>query len=206
MPNEDALCIVDHGDWVVMAVADAHFGHEASHALIEWLHGWLIRELPTTGLALAAGLEELGREPDPATGSESTFLVALFDRQTATGSVVNFGDSTLAVVTAAGEYRQLNVKDDRYVACGGAWPVDSASIVDFTAASGDTLLMFTDGVDECHYRRPATSVRPHHIVEAVRQAGADPIAVSDEIVRLALTGVGGHPGGQDNCAVIVALV
>jgi len=206
VPNEDALCIVDGGDRVVIAAADAHFGHESSHVMIDWLHASFTNTLPTNAVELRATIEGLGHAPDPETDSESTLVVALFDRVAGHGWVVNYGDSSLVVVTGAGEYRQVNLKDERYVATGDRWPAGSCSSSAFSADPGDTLLMFTDGVDECHYRHPLTSVRPDHIAALVDRVAGHPADVSRALVSLALAGVDGHPGGQDNSAIIVAMV
>jgi serine/threonine protein phosphatase PrpC len=37
VPNEDALCVIESGDRVLLAVADGHFGHDASHDVIQRL-------------------------------------------------------------------------------------------------------------------------------------------------------------------------
>lgn len=204
VPNEDALCIVDQGDRVVMVVADAHFGHESSHVIVDWLYNSIRQAVPTDLPELITALASLSATPDPATDSESTLVIAMFDRAAGRGTVLNFGDSTFAVVTAAGELRQVNTKDDTYVAAGSQWPAGPYWERDFEAATGDTLLMFTDGVDECHYRNPATSVTGKHILEVVGRTQT-PGETTDALALLALAGVDGHPGGQDNIAIIAAM-
>lgn len=203
VPNEDALCVIDSGDLVAMAVADAHFGHEASHVMIDWLHALWSQAIPANGPELLASLASLAQAAEPQTESESTLLAAVYDRRTGSGSLVNFGDSTLAVVTEAGEYHQLNLKDERYVGAGVLWPASDCTVAQFNAHRGDTLIMFTDGVDECHYRQPATSIRPEHIVWEVYAALDNAQQASEQVAQLALSGVDGNPGGQDNVAIIV---
>ena len=65
---------------------------------------------------------------------------------------------------------------------------------------------FTDGIDECHYRSPETSVGYHHIAALAADVDYDPLRLVTELTQLALTGVDGNPGGQDNIAVIASAV
>jgi hypothetical protein len=74
----------------------------------------------------------------------------------------------------------------------------------FSAEPGDLLLAYTDGIDECHYRSPRTSVRPGHVSALAAGVGNDPLATVDGLCRLALGGVDGNPGGEDNIAIIAA--
>ena len=66
-------------------------------------------------------------------------------------------------------------------------------------------MAFTDGVDGCHYRRPETSVQPEDIHEIALATNMDPLETVNEVITLALKGVDGSPGGQDNIAMIAAL-
>ena len=72
----------------------------------------------------------------------------------------------------------------------------------FEATRGDLLLAYTDGIDECHYREPETSVTPQIMAQLWRETGSQPEAYVRRLVELALAGVGDHPGGQDNLAVV----
>ena len=63
----------------------------------------------------------------------------------------------------------------------------------------------SDGIDECHYGKPETSVTPQIMVELWRETGNELEAYVRRLVELALSGVDRHPGGQDNVAVIAAL-
>lgn len=204
-PNEDALCVVDTGDRVVLSVADAHFGSESSHELIARLHSYLVEQIPPDLDSLRELVMSLGSGEPPMTPSESTLLVAVVDRSSGSGYALSFGDSTLATVSVEGEYRQRNCKDDRYVTAGLGSERDDGAAAVFRVAHGDLVLAFTDGIDECHYRRPATSVQPHHIVASVAEGQRQPSNVVGILARQALGGVDGNPGGQDNIAVIAAI-
>ena len=72
-------------------------------------------------------------------------------------------------------------------------------------APGDFVRGFTDGIGECRYRKPATSVQPHHIVASVAEVQRRPSHVVTILARQALGGVGANLGGQANIAVIAAI-
>ena len=74
----------------------------------------------------------------------------------------------------------------------------------FLTKPDQLLLVFTDGVDECHYRSPETSVTGEHIADIVRRVDDEPLRAANDITSLALAGVDGNPGGQDNIAIIAA--
>ena len=78
-----------------------------------------------------------------------------------------------------------------------------ASSFAFEAAPGELVLAFTDGINECHYRYPETSVSPQHLQSLLAEIGAEPERYARRLVEMALAGVGGHPGGQDNIALVV---
>ena len=64
----------------------------------------------------------------------------------------------------------------------------------------------SDGVFECHYRRPLTSVTETDLLALAQDATVDPAALTERIMNLAHTGVRGSPGGEDNIAVAVTRV
>ena len=74
----------------------------------------------------------------------------------------------------------------------------------FTGNPGDLLLAYTDGIDECHYGKPETSVTPQIMADLWRATGNEPEVYVRRLVELALSGVDGHPGGQDNLAVVAS--
>ena len=76
----------------------------------------------------------------------------------------------------------------------------------FSPQQGDVILVYTDGVDECSYRDPDHSITPEVMERVLNETGSEPDAICDAIVRLALKGVDGSPGGQDNIALAVTRV
>jgi hypothetical protein len=203
--NEDGLCVIAAPDWIGMAVADAHYGPESSHMLLERLHAIWAKVRPTDIDHLGQMIEFL-RQGDPAqTESETTFLAAIYDRSSRKGFGISFGDSTFAITGRNRVPVALNEHDSRFVNAGRRGSLRHGSPFEFEAKSGDLLLAFTDGVDGCHYRRPETSVQPEHIHDIAVGTSMDPLETVNEVVTLALKGVDGSPGGQDNIAMIAAL-
>ncbi len=204
-PNEDALCVVDSDEFSAFAVADAHYGPEASHTLIDRLHNGLIEDLPTELHDLSHLLDRLQEGPSPATRSEATLLVVVYNRELKSGFGISFGDSSFVVSSPGVVASPANKRNGRYVSTSpDQLPLEGAAF-SFSASPDDMLLTFTDGVDECHYRSPATSVSPRHIADITGANRLDPQAVAQELGELALAGVNGNPGGQDNISLIASL-
>ena len=190
-PNEDAVLVRDDGRQVVLAVTDAHYGAESGHRVLELLgealeQGVAVREVEALLRCIRTLRYAPGENPrQPA--SETTLLVAALDRETGAGSLVSFGDSSLTWVGAEGETR-MNVKTPRFVTLArpdGLRP-GWGHVSDFRVAQGGLLLAFTDGVDECHYGAPRTSIRGRHRVELFLEMGAEPQAYAQRLPDLAL--------------------
>lgn len=202
--NEDALSVVDSDEWACFAVADAHYGPEASHLLVERLHRIWSRIRPTDIKHMAQMFDFLRNGEPPLTDSETTLLAVTYDRVSHAGFGLSIGDSSFVVVGPDAQPFAQNQRDMRF-----AHPGDRASLArprsfSFSAQPGDLLLTFTDGIDECHYRSPDTSVQPAHIADIAERADYEPMTVARELSKLALTGVSGNPGGQDNIALIAS--
>jgi len=203
--NEDALCVMEAGNWAAYAVADAHYGPESSHMLVSRLHQIWGKVRPTDVDHLSQMLEFL-RQGDPAsTDSETTLLAVVYDREERTGFGISFGDSSFVLAGQGQQARALNRRDNRYVTARSRSSLRHGSPFEFETSPGDVMMAFTDGIDECHYRSAATSVQPHHILDIADRNAGDPLAIVNQLAALALAGVDGHPGGEDNIALIAAL-
>lgn len=204
--NEDALLVCDDGQRCLMAVADAHFGWQASHQLVT-----LLGERVKTGLPRAAPeLTELIRGlrvARPSRDSASTLLVAVFDQQRGEGFGLSVGDSTLLCVSRRTQQRCSPV-NRRYISMAhpASLEIRPQERFTFSAEPGDLLLAFTDGIDECNYRNPGKSIRLQHHRRLITETGPMPQAYGQALMSWALRGVEPHPGGQDNIALIAYAV
>lgn len=202
--NEDALCVISTPEWVGLAVADAHYGPESSHMLISRLHNVWAKVRPTDPHHLGEMVEFLRMGEPPETESETTLLVATYDRETRVGFGVSFGDSSLVVVGPGRDAKTMNPHDTRFVTTAHRNSLRHGSQFEFKASPGDLILAFTDGIDGCHYRNPETSVQLADITRVAEKSAFDPLKTIVDLTQLALDGVRGNPGGQDNIAILAA--
>ena len=202
--NEDAGCVTSHLEWTGLAVADAHYGPEASHMFVERLHN-IWRKIRPTDLDHLAQMIEFLRQGDAAiTESETTLLVVIYERTSRTGFGISFGDSTFAIAGPNRSATAINARDDRFVSARRRSSLRHGSAFKFDAAPGELLLAFTDGVDGCHYRNPATSVQVSDIDRIAKRADYDPHKTVRTLTEVALAGVRGNPGGEDNIVALAA--
>ena len=202
-PNEDALCVIEAGDWAHYAVADAHYGSESSHMLIDRLHDIWLKVRPTDVQHLGQMIEFLRAGDPPKTESETTLLVVCYDRVEHTGFGLSFGDSSFVIVGPGHETTAINDRNGRFVNAADRFSMITGAPFRFSADPGDILLTFTDGINECHYRSPETSVGFDHIERVVNRSH-EPLRIVQQLAELALSGVDGNPGGQDNIALIAS--
>ena len=202
--NEDVGCITSYLEWTGLAVADAHYGPESSHMLIERLHTVWANVRPTGVDHLAQMIESLGHGDPAVTESETTFIAAVYDRPTRTGFGISFGDSTFAIAGPNRSAVPVNSHDHRFVNTIRPESLRNGSAFKFRAGPGDLLVMFTDGIDGCHYRHPKTSIQPTDIDQVMSNADYDPHRCVKNLAQLGLDGVRGNPGGQDNIVVLAA--
>lgn len=213
-PNEDCAFVCDDGERTLLVVCDGHHGASASHALIDAFATALLPDaLPDGPLALtqlvhralaAASTAEPAALDVDEVDSATTMLVVLVDRAQRRLFGLCSGDSSAWIVPAAGSPVPCTEKGDDYVVPWRPetfldWPPRplSAAIV-----PGDLVVLFTDGIDECHRHEPETSIQAGHIA-ALRARLGEPASFAAALVELALRGVDGNPGGQDNATVLV---
>lgn len=243
VPNEDALCIAEAGSRLLLAVADGHFGHGASHDLIERLHAALEARARAAPLdAVPRDLAELFAvvagcaEPAPAAAgsappaehtahaelrgaehrlveageqrSETTLVVAVVDRAAAEVWGVSVGDSSAIALGLETGARWLTQPTRTYATPSDPATLDAARLTTFHApvAPGELVVVFSDGVNECEYGSPATSIGTRHFETLLVRAAGRAERFVEQLAALALAGVDGHPGGQDNVALAAAQV
>ena len=209
-PNEDGLLAI-LGRRTVLAVADGHYGQRASHELLETLAGQA-REASgdRAGVERLLGALARLRPAGPADQrgaddrSATSLIVVTYDAASRRGQGLCYGDSTFALLGPSGHRRCGEPSHRNFVSPArpaGLSP-RHASRIEFQAEPGDLLLAYTDGIDECHYRHPETSVRPERMEAIWRETDGEPAACVRTLVEEALAGVDGHPGGQDNIAIV----
>ncbi len=195
--NEDALMVRKEGDRYLLAVADGHFGLETSHCLLSRLQE---APFPDDIEGLRSTVHDL-QFPVIDTAAGSTLTVALVDLNQGLVWGVYSGDSR-AVVLHDDSYHPLTEDNQRYLYFNR--PLESEEWRTFSSPiqPDSLLLLFTDGINECHYRCPETSIQPGHLTTLWQHVDGDVERFHELLMELALGGVGGHPGGQDNIAVI----
>ncbi|MBU0553872.1 SpoIIE family protein phosphatase [Myxococcota bacterium] len=199
-PNEDALLYRREGRRALLVIADAHFGLGASHQLIA---RWHQRPgIPATPEALALALAELPELGLAHDGSESTLLVVVYDFEARAGFGQSFGDSSLFIVRGPRLAQRVSPQNGVFLDPSDPARFDEGQPFEFTTRPDQLLLAFTDGIDECCYRAPSRSIGPRHLTALYAQHGPAPQIYARALLRLALNGVEGHPGGQDNIALI----
>jgi serine/threonine protein phosphatase PrpC len=210
VPNEDGALAIDDGDRTLLVVADGHHGHWASHGLLEALAEIPV---PTDLMALLATIQRLAQPlptdrtslPPGLLDARSTLLAAVVDRRHHRTFGASYGDSSIFGVANDRFPERFNRKSEHYVSPWSPGSLDPrhAREFSFAVAPGDLVVVCTDGIDECHYGQPSTSVGPEHFARVFTEA-QQPHAFARKLAELALLGVDGHPGGQDNLALAVA--
>lgn len=206
VPNEDAVLVIDAGDRILLAVADAHYGVAASHLVLSHLAATLDR-VPASPAALTAALQTIEAIRAPARDrSATTLTVAVLRRDLRAGFGFTIGDSTCAAVGGGLKGRPLHRAARGFLALGRPWRVAARDGVffDFDLPDDALLFLFTDGVNGCHYGHPITSLGARQFESVLDETGAAPAAFAQRLTEWALAGRRGYPGGQDNLAVAVA--
>ena len=200
-PNEDGLLVLQQEGLTLLAVADAHFGIEASHTLLSRMAQWKV--IPSSLAQLREKLLRLELPLGEST-SASTLSVAVLDSESGQGFASNVGDSSICVLRTELEY--MVEANSNYLGWSVPWDSSLFTECEFKLESGELLLLFTDGVNECHYRSPQTSITDAHIETLWHKLGRETEPFVNYLTTLALDGVSGNPGGQDNIAIVALKV
>lgn len=214
VPNEDCLYAYDDGRYAVHIIADGHHGFEASHDFVEALAGVYDDRGPTLDptealeLIYKAALVKTG--PDSVVpASRSTLLIARLDRREGRLQGVNIGDSALFIGSVETGVQRAIEPNTFYSAPWESELLDYSSpshSFSIETTSGEWILSCSDGVTECHYGNPETSIHPSDIESIMIRACGSPDAFVESLASLSLMGVRGNPGGQDNVAIIASVV
>ena len=196
-PNEDGLVILKDGDLWLLAVADGHLGHYSSHALLDGLSQ--LTKVPARLGPLSLVLSSGEWIDDTAGGT--TLLVACCDRSTGAVFGLSFGDSSLVTLGPSGA-QVRNQPNESYLRGGGPIEVEDGRPFQFQLSPGEIMLLYTDGVNECCYRDPFRSIKLQHLDSMYTEHEQDPARLTGALMELALAGVDGNPGGQDNIVIV----
>ncbi len=208
VPNEDCLYAFDDGRCVVHVVADGHHGHESSHDLVELLADEFDRRGPTIDLIEALErIHQAAADSEPVE-SRSTLLVASLDRREGLLRGFSIGDSAIFLGDLESGVRRVIAPTQHYAAPWdlASLAVPASSRFEIPVRDGMWVVTCTDGVTECEYGSPDTSIQASDIEALMIRAGGSPEAFVDDLAAMALKGVRGHPGGEDNVAIIASIV
>lgn len=204
--NEDAIgCRTEEDGTLRISIADGHWGQEAAVECVEY---WLNNPIDTNPLQsmrwLEATLAKRFAVPLPdaettRTPEASTLTITI--HPDGRMNVVGYGDCRLSVVrdgrvmyrynTLAswiGLFSSLGLRD--------RVPVDSGTVVEsLPLLAGDTILLYTDGVDECVYETPTLDV------ESFAASDNAPVQICEEIMRAVF-----ECGAEDNATMAIFTV
>lgn len=211
--NEDCAFAFDDGRRVIHAIADGHHGHEASHRTVELLAAMVegSKGLITPEEALAQlhalWLEAGGEAEAEGDGSRCTLAILSIDRGEGVLEGVCLGDSGVFVGNMEAGVRRVVPPNTFYMA---PWDRGSHGIPPSThfkvpVRSGDWVLTCSDGIHECRYETPDESIGAEELESLMIRAGRSPEALVESAVMLALAGVRGHQGGEDNLALVASI-
>jgi hypothetical protein len=195
--NEDAIAVVRAESRWLFAVADGHHGHELSHQLIQEISE--IRSVPNRLGQLSLFLA--GQDLASSEAGGSALAIAVLDETSGAVFGFSFGDCSVVTIGTDG-VRWRNAPNQLYLRAGQPIPVELASTFDFTLKNQEVLLLFSDGINECCYRNAHLSIQAGHLRQLHQELAGDVQALGKSLVNLALTGVDGNPGGQDNISVV----
>ncbi|MDB4724814.1 SpoIIE family protein phosphatase [Planctomycetota bacterium] len=208
--NEDCVLAFDDGRRVIQAVADGHHGHEASHLTVELLAA--IVEESSTLLSPEEALEQLhprwaDAESKGEDGSRCTLALLTIDRGEGIMEGVCLGDSGIFLGNMESGVRRVVPPNTFYTAPWdlGSHGIPPSAYFRVPVKSGDWVVACSDGVHECRYETPEDSIGMEDLEALMIRAGRSPEVFVEAAVRLALAGVRGNSGGEDNIGVVASI-
>lgn len=195
-PNEDTVQAAVGGELVLMAVADGHHGHQASHLAIQAIHhvspdlAGLPPETAVAAAMTAAGDALAAATPERTSPATTLTVVAVRGGE---GAAAGWGDSAAALFHGR-RAESLTVRQPAFVRAGGPVP-PVGDLSTFPASPGDTVVVASDGLTDF-------VLQPWLRTLAGVFAGlTDPGEVVEAAVQAA-----GAGGGGDNLAVATLCV
>lgn len=208
--NEDCVLAYDDGRRVIQAVADGHHGHQASHLTIELVAA--IVEASGTALSPEEILKQLHprwaeAESGGEDGSRCTLALLIIDRGEGIMEGVCLGDSGIFLGNMESGVRRVVPPNTFYTAPWdpGSHGIPPSAFFRVPVKSGDWVVTCSDGVHECRYERPEDSIGMEDLEALMIRAGRSPEVFVESAVRLAIAGVRGKPGGEDNIGVVASI-
>jgi len=208
--NEDCVLAFDDGRRVIQAVADGHHGHEASHLTVELLAA-IVEESGTT-LSPEKVLEQLhprwvDANSGASDGSRCTLALLTIDRGEGVMEGVSLGDSGIFLGNMESGVRRVVPPNTFYTAPWdpGSHGIPPSASFRVPVKSGDWVVTCSDGVHECRYETPEDSLGMDDLEALMIRAGRSPEIFVETAVRLALEGVRGNPGGEDNIGLVASV-
>lgn len=200
---------------VRICISDGHWGDEAAKTIADY---WINREVPFPtskhqALRAVRQIEQdlfsrtgrLRMDPDKDRPPEASFVAVELGRQVL--RIISYGDCRLAVARFANEMTRPYYRHTELASWLGAFSMlglrDRVSTrigTDYRqlpVKAGDTIIAYSDGLDECIYETPTISVD-----EIMQQASTDtPKSAAASLVQLAL-----DRGGEDNVSIAILRV
>lgn len=209
MLNEDCALAFDDGRRVIQVVADGHHGHEASHLTVELLAAVFedMETLISPEDALALLYPRSLEAEVEGDGSRCTLALLNIDRSEGVLEGVSLGDSGIFLGNMESGVRRVVPPNTFYTAPWdqGSHGIPPSAYFRVPVKSGDWVVSCSDGVHECKYETPEQSIGMAELEALMIRAGRCPEAFVESAVQLALAGVRGHPGGEDNVAIVASI-
>lgn len=214
--NEDGVLALRGDNAVLLAVADAHHGASAATDCLRALESSTtaipqsVRALRDHVASVVAAAMHVHSAFDAKPSACSLLVVVLVGARVFGVSIGDCSAVVLRTMPRDGESvpRATRLAPKRETWIFAASSADeicaSAELFDCALEDVDVVLLFTDGVDECCYGRPDRSIQLADIAALFAETSRE-TQIRERVAllaALALDGIRGQPGGQDNIAIV----